>query len=70
MRERVQGGSTGLIAAIVSGRLDPFSGQTEREREFLRLNGPDWRERKRREDRRERKRQRRVRDRLADLCPF
>lgn len=70
MRERVQGGTTGLIAAIVAGRLDPFSGEVETEREFLRLNGSDSRERKRRTDRRERKRFRRMRDRLADLCPF
>lgn len=70
---RVQGGSSGLIAAIVAGRLDPFDALHEDERggaRWDRTNGSDFRESQRRDRYHSKKCKRRMRDRLADLCPF
>ncbi len=74
---RVQGGSSGIIAAFSAGRLDPldanFEGEDDRDRPIL--SGSDWRELHRRRARRLKRLSRYARLHrddvdIAELSPF
>ena len=74
---RIQGGSSGLISAIVAGRLDPRDGRHEDERarhRWERWGGSDRRERLRRERYRAAKAERRERllgiAQAASIVPY
>ena len=65
---RVQGGTSGILSAFNSGRLDPFDADFEPHVDRPRHGGSDYRQRIRRDRRRAKKAERFAR--LADAPPF